>query len=36
LGATEVLATDLFTNKKLDTKVIFNPNTGAIVKIEKE
>jgi hypothetical protein len=36
LGATEVLATDLFTNKKIDTKVVFNPNTGAIVKIEKE
>jgi hypothetical protein len=36
LGATEVLATDLFTNKKIDTKVVFNPHTGAIVKIEKE
>jgi hypothetical protein len=36
LGSTEVLASDLFTNKKVDTKVIFNPHTGAIVKIEKE
>lgn len=36
LGATEVLATDLFTNKKMDTRVVFNPNTGAIVKIDKE
>jgi hypothetical protein len=36
LGTTEVLATDLFTNKKVDTQVTFNPNTGAIVKIEKE
>jgi hypothetical protein len=35
LGTTEVLATDLFTNKKMETCVTFNPHTGAIVKIEK-
>lgn len=33
-GNTEVLVDGLF-NKKVDTKVIFNPQTGAIVKIDK-
>ena len=34
-GTTEVLTTDLF-NKKLNTRVIFNPTTGGIVKIDKD
>lgn len=34
-GNTEVLVDGLF-NKKVDTKVIFNPQTGAIVKIDKD
>ena len=34
-GSTEVLTTDLF-NKKLNTRVIFNPETGGIVKIDKD
>lgn len=33
-GNTEVLVDGLF-NKKIDTKVVFNPQTGAIVKIDK-
>lgn len=33
-GNTEVLVDGLF-NKKVDTKVVFNPQTGAIVKIDK-
>lgn len=34
-GNTEVLTTDLF-NKKLNARVIFNPSTGGIVKIDKD
>ena len=34
-GATEVLVDNLF-NKKVNTRVIFNPNTGGIVKIDKD
>lgn len=34
-GYTEVLTSDLF-NKKLNTRVIFNPETGGIVKIDKD
>lgn len=35
LGYTEVLTNSLF-DKKVNTRVIFNPNTGAIVKIDKD
>lgn len=34
-GSTEVLVNDLF-NKKINTRVVFNPATGAILKIEKD
>lgn len=34
-GSTEVLVNDLF-NKKINTRVIFNPETGAILKIDKD
>lgn len=34
-GETEVLVKDLF-NKKINTRVIFNPTTGGIVKIDKD
>lgn len=34
-GETEVLVNDLF-NKKVNTRVTFNPTTGAIVKIDKD
>lgn len=34
-GTTEVLMDNLF-NKKTNTRVIFNPNTGGIVKIDKD
>lgn len=34
-GETEVLVNSLF-NKKVNTRVIFNPITGAIVKIDKD
>lgn len=34
-GTTEVLVDNLF-NKKINTRVIFNPNTGGIVKIDKD
>ena len=34
-GETEVLVDDLF-NKKINTRVIFNPTTGGIVKIDKD
>ena len=34
-GYTEVLTDGLF-DKKVNTRVIFNPNTGAIVKIDKD
>lgn len=34
-GTTEVLVDNLF-NKKVNTRVIFNPNTGGIVKIDKD
>ena len=34
-GNTEVLVDGLF-NKKINTKVIFSPQTGAIVKIDKD
>ena len=34
-GETEVLIDNLF-NKKVNTRVIFNPTTGGIVKIEKD
>lgn len=34
-GETEVLTTSLF-NKKVNTRVIFNPITGGIVKIDKD
>lgn len=34
-GNTEVLTSDLF-NKKLNARVIFNPATGGIVKIDKD
>lgn len=34
-GETEVLVNDLF-NKKINTRVIFNPVTGGIVKIDKD
>jgi len=34
-GETEVLVNDLF-NKKINTRVIFNPTTGGIVKIDKD
>ena len=33
-GTTEVLTDNLF-NKKINTKVIFNPSTGGIIKIDK-
>ena len=35
LGTTECLIDNLF-NKKVNTRVIFNPNTGGIVKIDKD
>ena len=35
LGYTEVLTDGLF-DKKVNTRVVFNPNTGAIVKIDKD
>lgn len=34
-GTTEILMDDLF-DKKLNTRIVFNPNTGAIVKIDKD
>ena len=34
-GTTECLIDNLF-NKKVNTRVIFNPNTGGIVKIDKD
>ena len=34
-GETEILTNDLF-NKKNNTRVIFNPTTGGIVKIDKD
>lgn len=34
-GTTEVLVDNLF-NKKVNTRVIFNPDTGGIVKIDKD
>ncbi len=34
-GTTEVLVDNLF-NKKVNTRVIFNPDTGSIVKIDKD
>ena len=34
-GETEVLTDNLF-NKKINTRVIFNPTTGGIVKIDKD
>ena len=34
-GETEVLTNNLF-NKKVNTRVIFNPRTGGIVKIDKD
>lgn len=34
-GSTEVLTTGLF-DKKINTRVIFNPQTGGIVKIDKD
>ena len=34
-GETEVLTNNLF-NKKMNTRVIFNPRTGGIVKIDKD
>ncbi len=34
-GSTELLVNDLF-NRKINTRVIFNPETGAIVKIDKD
>lgn len=34
-GSTEVLVEELF-NKKVNTRVVFNPETGAIVKIDKD
>ncbi len=34
-GSTEVLSDNLF-NKKMNTKVTFNPITGGLIKIEKE
>ena len=34
-GETEVLIENLF-NKKENTRVIFNPTTGGIVKIDKD
>lgn len=34
-GTTETLTDNLF-NKKINTRVIFNPNTGGIVKIDKD
>lgn len=34
-GTTEVLIDNLF-NKKVNTRVIFNPHTGGIVKIDKD
>ncbi|WP_455674875.1 DUF4831 family protein [Phocaeicola sp.] len=34
-GTTEVLVDNLF-NKKVNTRVIFNPSTGGIVKIDKD
>ena len=34
-GSTECLVDNLF-NKKVNTRVIFNPNTGGIVKIDKD
>lgn len=34
-GTTEVLVDNLF-NKKINTRVIFDPNTGRIVKIDKD
>ena len=35
LGETEVLVNSLF-NKKVNTRVIFDPITGGIVKIDKD
>lgn len=34
-GSTEVLVNELF-NKKINTRVVFNPETGAILKIDKD
>ena len=34
-GETEVLLNNLF-NKKINTRVIFNPTTGGIAKIDKD
>ena len=34
-GTTECLVDNLF-NKKVNTRVLFNPNTGGIVKIDKD
>ena len=34
-GNTELLINDLF-NKKVNTRVIFNPETGSVVKIDKD
>lgn len=34
-GTTETLVDNLF-NKKINTRVIFNPNTGGIIKIDKD
>ncbi|MDE5676995.1 MAG: DUF4831 family protein [Phocaeicola sp.] len=34
-GTTECLVENLF-NKKVNTRVIFNPNTGGIIKIDKD
>ena len=34
-GETEVLLNNLF-NKKVNTRVIFNPTTGGIAKIDKD
>lgn len=34
-GTTEILMDDLF-DKKINTRIVFNPNTGGIVKIDKD
>ena len=34
-GTTEVLVDNLF-NKKINTRVLFDPNNGKIVKIDKD
>ena len=34
-GNTEILVDDLF-NKKVNTRVVFNPTTGSVVKIDKD